>query len=389
MRWIKVSLYTLAGAVMLAPLPVLARQGQPSSLDPGSTSTSTSTSASPTQLDCGQPRFVDFARGSRRLSPQAKGQLDEVALWAKDDTGNSVRLRGLTDQSGSAVANAKLSARRADAVKGYLTQQGVDPMRIASVGHDEMVTRDELHDRRAVEVTTCRAKPAVAVAEPALPAAPAEPLSVPPPPAPIPVAPAPPPPVIVTPTVVTPPPEEPTRPPSRIGVAAMVGGGVTGFVDEEVRNFTDPGGSWDARLTVGTQSPLALEAAYIGSAQNIDALGLDSDALLLGQGAEGTARLNLGRFAVQPYLFGGVGWMHYQLERTPSNTSSIRESDDVLNVPFGAGIGFRIARGVLLDLRATGRAAFDDDLMDVPYANTGKEARLHSWNAAGRLGVEF
>jgi opacity protein-like surface antigen len=116
---------------------------------------------------------------------------------------------------------------------------------------------------------------------------------------------------------------------------------------------------------------------------------LEDDALLVGQGAEGVARLNLTRAMVQPYLFGGIGWTRYQLARTPTNTSSILGDDDVLSVPFGVGISFRVARSLLLDLRGTGRAAFYDDLMDAPYAATGQTAKLHGWNVGALLGWEF
>jgi hypothetical protein len=179
------------------------------------------------------------------------------------------------------------------------------------------------------------------------------------------------------------------RPMTRIGVGAMLGGGVTGFIDEQSRAFTDPGGSWEARASVGTRSWLALEAAYVGKSQNISALGLDSDANLIGNGAEATARFNFTRRAIQPYVFGGVGWEHYTLQKTGENTSSLRESDDVMTVPAGVGVSFRLARSLLLDVRGTARATFDDELMDGPYANTGQDARLHSWNAGARLGWEF
>ena len=69
-------------------------------------------------------------------------------------------------------------------------------------------------------------------------------------------------------------------------------------------------------MTFGSRSPIAIEAAYVGSAQGINALGLDTDALLVGQGAEGNLRLNLTTRRVQPYLFGGIGWTRYNLERS-------------------------------------------------------------------------
>jgi len=333
------------------------------------------------------PRVIEFRISSARLSREAKAELREIAVWAKEIPVRSVRLRGMTDRSGTGGGNAKLSERRANAVKSYLTTQGMPPMRVTTVGHTDDELKDDIDNQRAVSVVTCTVLPMeqrpplapIAVASPAPPievpslavAAPPAPLDLP----------------------ASMPDNAPlvTRrgPMSGIGIGAMVGGGLTGFYDEQTRAFTDAGPSWDARITVGTRLPIALEGAYMGSAQNISGLGINDDALIVGHGVEGALRLNLTQRTIQPYLFGGVGWTRYQLQRTPENTSSLRRSDDVLAVPFGAGLAARVARGLLLELRATGRAAFYDNLMDGASVNTEQDARLHSWNTGGRLGWEF
>src|SRR5438552_3097976 len=46
------------------------------------------------------------------------------------------------------------------------------------------------------------------------------------------------------------------------------GAGVADFARSEFRGPTSLGGAWDARLTVGTRTPLALEAAYVGTVQS-------------------------------------------------------------------------------------------------------------------------
>ena len=375
MRWNKISLIGVICAAGV-PLTAMAQQNEPIAPDPAAAEAEAAAAAAagaqPTESTCEEQPSVMFNHGSHKLSPTAKEDLKEVAMWAKDDEARSVRLRGLTDHTGKPDYNARLSEKRADTVKAYLTQSGLDPTRITAVGHPPSEPKDPSEDRKAVEVTTCTTQPAVVEAEPE------PPVEAPPPP-------------VVVPMVVEPPPAPPPPPgpASRIGVGAMVGGGVTGFVDEETRDLTDPGGSWDARVTIGTRSPVAFEAAYIGSAQSIDALGLETDALILGQGAEGTARLNLTRTWVQPYVFGGVGWTQYQLQRTPVNLSSIQRNDNILQVPFGVGISFRVSRALLLDLRGTGRAAYYDEMLQGPYANTDKTAGMNSWNAAARLGWEF
>jgi hypothetical protein len=381
-------------------------------------------------------KVVEFSSSSTRLSPDAKRVLDDAADWIRSSDDRTLRLRGPAEGA-AATSESKLHQRRLTAVTNYLARKGVAPKRIAASDLPSGPAAHAGTKSSVVEIETCQA--AVAMQGPATPppAAPvvatspvADPTldqprapAVPPDSAALPPLPPPPPPVATLPnstdrtgsgapaltTIPTPPvamdtppaqpgpmnpapaaPTEPSdRPHSRVGVGTTIGGGVIGFVDDKARAFTEPGGSWETRVTAGTREWLALEAAYVGSAQNISALGLGNNARLIGNGAEGDLRVNLTRQMVQPYLFGGLGWDHYQLNMSGSNTSSLRDKDDVLTVPFGAGLSLRVARGLLIDVRATGRAAFYDDLMDGPYAASGQDAKLHSWNLAGRLGWEF
>ena len=173
---------------------------------------------------------------------------------------------------------------------------------------------------------------------------------------------------------------------SALGIEATIGGGVVGFIDEGARDIAKTGGSWDARLMFGSRLPIAVEGAYVGSAQSIDALGLSSNSFLVGNGIEGTLRVNLMRARIQPYLFGGAGWTHYQLTNTSTNTSSVLGQDDVGTIPLGAGITGRIGSAFILDVRATYRATFNDDLMRATAASNNS---MQSWNASARIGFEF
>src|SRR5690606_37874324 len=149
------------------------------------------------------------------------------------------------------------------------------------------------------------------------------------------------------PPVVAPAEEEPERDPNApmltpFGMALAVGGGVIGFIDSDATAFTDPGGSWEARLSVGTRWPVSIEAAYVGSAQNVEALGLDDDAILLGTIFEANARVNvLPNLPVQPYLFGGIGYTRYDITNEDFNTSSVDDEETLGHVPVGAGFAFR------------------------------------------------
>ena len=178
----------------------------------------------------------------------------------------------------------------------------------------------------------------------------------------------------------------------RAGVSLTAGGGVSGFTNDTARGATQDGGNWDVRATIGTRSPIAAEVSYIGSAQTIDALGLDNDALLLGNGMQTNLRLNLTMTtAVQPFLFGGVAWRHYDLANVDTNTSDISDNDNVFEFPVGVGLAYRY-RGVLLDARGEFRPTVSEDMMPT-VGDQGlledEEAALHRWGVNANVGFEF
>jgi hypothetical protein len=87
--------------------------------------------------------------------------------------------------------------------------------------------------------------------------------------------------------------EDPEEVIEEYGLSLTAGGGVAGFTDADMRDTADVGGLWDVRAAFGTKMPLAIEAGYQGSAQGIQAIGLDSDAVLLGTSLEALARVNV------------------------------------------------------------------------------------------------
>jgi hypothetical protein len=182
---------------------------------------------------------------------------------------------------------------------------------------------------------------------------------------------------------------DPNRPKKlllRYGMSASVGGGIVGFTDGDTTDFADVGGRWEARLAIGTRTPIGFEAAYTGGAQAIDALGLDTSAVLVGSGLEGLARLNLATRAWQPYVLAGAGWRRYDLTNADFNTSSVNDQDNVLEIPLGAGVAYRY-KGLVVDLRAVFRAAIDSDLVKTPEG--ANNADLHTWETSVRAGFEF
>ncbi len=180
----------------------------------------------------------------------------------------------------------------------------------------------------------------------------------------------------------------------RLGVGMMFGGGITDFSSPTVRDMTGTGGAWDARLIFGQREVLALETAYVGSAHYIAAAGLDNDAMLVSNGAEGTLRLNIPVIdhgsIIEPFGFVGLGWSRYELTQTAYNHSNITTAENVMEVPYGAGLTMG-SDGFLVDIRFTYRATYYDQLMRAPTSSgaTGGENRLNSWSLGAHIGFEF
>ncbi|MDB4955768.1 MAG: hypothetical protein JWO36_3337 [Myxococcales bacterium] len=172
----------------------------------------------------------------------------------------------------------------------------------------------------------------------------------------------------------------------RIGIGVMIGGGVDAFARSDMRDVTGTGASWDARLIFGTHSYLAIEGSYIGSEQTIHALGLQSNARLIGNGAQAAIRLNATTdFIVQPFVYGGWAWRHYSLTNNRINTSDVANSDDVYELPAGLGLGGKIA-GLIADVRGEYRWTWNENL--VPRV-TGGGLKMDRWGVTGNIGFEF
>jgi len=369
----------------------------------------TGDTASADNLECHDAGVtLTFKNSSALINGRGRSSLNGVVKWLKEDPRRTVRVDGFASKSGNKAKNEALSEKRADAVQRYFVSKGVSADRIQVNAHGTNATEPDLVNTRAVAVTACEG-PKMAAAE-----TPAAPVTETPPPAPSASAqamaappaqpmPAPPPATNISVNVMPPaPPAQPmpaeqphpaggrTTPYSYIGVETVAGGGATGFVDNGARNFTDTGGAWNARVSAGTRLPVAVEAAYIGSTQGMKGLGLENNAQLMGNGVEGTLRLNFTTTRIQPYIFGGVGWTNYQIRNTQIASSDLNKSDNVLEVPFGIGLSGRIYQGFIMDLRGTGRAAFDDTLFDRVAAATGAgNSRLNSWTGTAQIGYEF
>lgn len=175
---------------------------------------------------------------------------------------------------------------------------------------------------------------------------------------------------------------------TRYGASITAGGGVGGFADNEMRETTDVGGSWDVRAAIGTRTLIGFEAGYLGTAQGIDAIGLDTNAVLLGTALQGVARLNGGQGdAFNPYVFAGMAWRRYDLTNIDTNTSDVTDSDNLLEVPFGLGMAYRYDHFVA-DVRGEVRVATFEDLIPSGDA-AGEDMAMHTWGASAQVGYEF
>lgn len=180
---------------------------------------------------------------------------------------------------------------------------------------------------------------------------------------------------------------------SGIGVATVLGGGVTGFTDKTLRDTTtnNLNGLWDLRLTIGSHIPLGIDLGYVGTAANIDALIGTRSATLIGTTVEGALRWNvLPHSTINPYLFGGIGWQRYDVTGATFRQAAtgLRDSDNSVVFPLGAGLSYRSSDGLVLDLRGTFRASTQGKLvLDSPDSTSF--APQHTWEASGGLGYEF
>lgn len=100
-----------------------------------------------------------FDTNKAALRALAKDKLDIYADYMKRESEMKVRVVGHTDSRGAQAYNQDLSQRRADSVKAYLVEQGIDADRIMTDGQGESNpiasndTADGRQQNRRVELT--------------------------------------------------------------------------------------------------------------------------------------------------------------------------------------------------------------------------------------------
>ncbi|WP_286712184.1 OmpA family protein, partial [Brevundimonas sp. UBA1471] len=76
---------------------------------------------------------VYFDLDSYSIRPEAYPRLNQQAAWLRQYPAVTIRIEGNADERGTAEYNLALGARRAEAVRAYLVQQGVAASRIDTI----------------------------------------------------------------------------------------------------------------------------------------------------------------------------------------------------------------------------------------------------------------
>jgi OmpA-OmpF porin, OOP family len=78
---------------------------------------------------------VHFATAKSRVLPDSFPLLDDVVLVLRDYPKMRISIEGHTDSVGPEAGNMRLSQRRADAVRDYVTAKGIDAARLETAGY--------------------------------------------------------------------------------------------------------------------------------------------------------------------------------------------------------------------------------------------------------------
>ena len=93
-----------------------------------------------------------FDKGTANLLPESEPQMDQIVALLNDNPTMVIELGGHTDNRGVPSANIRLSLERVQAVKAYLTDNGIAPERVETVGYggDKPVADNRYEETRAL-----------------------------------------------------------------------------------------------------------------------------------------------------------------------------------------------------------------------------------------------
>jgi peptidoglycan-associated lipoprotein len=105
--------------------------------------------ATPPPAEAFAPKTVYFAFDDYTLNADSQGSLQGLADHLKKTNGAVVQIEGHCDERGSIEYNLALGERRAQSVKNYLTQLGVDASRLSTISYGEEKPAVEGHNEAA------------------------------------------------------------------------------------------------------------------------------------------------------------------------------------------------------------------------------------------------
>lgn len=104
---------------------------------------------------------ASFDTGKADLKSDGQAKLDQLVAKLKDVNFDAITITGHTDSVGTDAANQKLSLRRANAVKQYLSTHGIDAAKIKTTGRgkaspvaDNKTAQGRARNRRVEVVIT-------------------------------------------------------------------------------------------------------------------------------------------------------------------------------------------------------------------------------------------
>jgi outer membrane protein OmpA-like peptidoglycan-associated protein len=80
---------------------------------------------------------VLFDVNQATLTPGAMNNLSTLVTFLKEHPDRHVTIEGYTDSAGSEAYNLELSQRRAEAVRNFLLQSGIEASRLTATGYGE------------------------------------------------------------------------------------------------------------------------------------------------------------------------------------------------------------------------------------------------------------
>jgi peptidoglycan-associated lipoprotein len=92
---------------------------------------------------------VYFAFDDYTLSPEAQSKLNTTADYLRENPAAVMQVEGHCDERGSIEYNLALGQRRAQSVKNYLVELGIDPSRLPTISYGEEKPAVQGHDESA------------------------------------------------------------------------------------------------------------------------------------------------------------------------------------------------------------------------------------------------